>query len=102
MSGRWARRAGAPGFPFVPTYEYRHILVSLAGGLALLLSSAGPTHAGCNLIPQAQPAFRGALGTLDRPYAAPGDFVDVSVRQAICDGASPGISSLPTDHEVTL
>jgi hypothetical protein len=39
--------------------------------------------------PQAQPAFRGALGTLDRPYAAPGDFIDVNVRQALCDGPRP-------------
>jgi hypothetical protein len=59
-------------------------------------------HAGCNLIPQAQPAFRGALGTLDRPYAAPGDFVDVNVRTSLCDGVSSGVSSDPSNSEVTL
>ncbi len=70
--------------------------------LAVVSGAAPRVHAGCNLIPQAQPAFRGALGTLDRPYAAPGDFVDVNVRQALCDGASSGVSFDPAHHEVTL
>ncbi len=59
-------------------------------------------HAACNLIPQAQPAFRGALGTIDRPFAAPGDYVDVRVRQTLCDVASPGIAGSASQHEVTL
>ncbi len=84
------------------TTEYRRLLVSVLAGLTVLLSRASIVHAGCNLIPQAQPAFRGALGTLDRPYAAPGDFVDVNVRPSLCDGTSPGVGSFPSDQEVTL
>src|SRR5438128_701292 len=68
--------------------------------LALVLpTTARPA---CNLIPQAQPAFRGALGTVDRPYAAPGDFVDVYARQVFCDGTSPGIGLSSSQNEITL
>jgi len=60
----------------------------------VVLFGARAVHAGCNLIPQAEPAFRGALGTVDRPYATPGDFIDVNVRQALCDQASPGVGGV--------
>jgi hypothetical protein len=60
----------------------------------------GLAHAGCDIIPQAQLAFRGALGSTDRPYSTPGDLVDVGLQQ--CDGASPGFQPLPDDHVVTL
>lgn len=68
----------------------------------LLVATAPAARAACNLIPQAQPAFRGALGTVDRPFASPGDFVDVRVRTELCDGASPGIDASAAAHEVTL
>ena len=58
--------------------------------------------AGCNLIPQAQPIFRGSLGTLDRPFARPGDFVELHVRPTICDASSPGIGSDASALVVTL
>ena len=76
--------------------------IVLVGACLVAGVAASTAHAGCNLIPQAQPAFRGALGTLDRPYAAPGDFIDVAVRQAVCDDASPGFGFDPTQYEVTL
>ena len=59
-------------------------------------------HAACNLIPQAQIAFRGALGSVNRPFAAPGDFVELSVRTAVCDVGASGFSADPADHVVTL
>ena len=59
-------------------------------------------HAGCDLIPQAQPIFRGALGSLDRPFAGPGDFVELHVRPTICDQASPGLPASVDDLVVTL
>ena len=61
-----------------------------------------PARAGCNLIPQAQPVFRGTLGTLDRPFAGPGDFVELHVRPGVCDGASPGLGTDPSALVVTL
>src|SRR5712692_6943133 len=59
-------------------------------------------EASCNLIPQAQQSFRGTLGATDRPFAAPGDMVELSVRPQVCDGSSPGFSALPGNHVVTL
>ncbi len=66
-----------------------------------LLAPVG-VRAACKLIPQAQPAFRGTLGTLVPPYAVPGDFVDVDVRHTRCDGSSSGTGFAATQHEVTL
>lgn len=83
----------------------RRILVRLGTTLVAVLAvlaTASSARAACNLIPQAQPAFRGALGTVDRPFAAPGDFVDVRVRPEICDASSPGIGTLAIEHEITL
>jgi Tol biopolymer transport system component len=72
--------------------------------LVLVAVVVAPTaaRAGCNLIPQAQPIFRGALGTLDRPFAGPGDFVELHVRPTICDGTSPGLGADPSNLVVTL
>jgi hypothetical protein len=85
----------------VPRYPVRIVLTAFVAGLAAL---ARPTAApaGCNLIPQAQPIFRGALGTLDRPFAGPGDFVELHVRPAICDRTSSGIGTDPSSLVVTL
>jgi len=70
--------------------------------LAAVLSAARIAGAACNLIPSATQTFRGALGATNRPYAAPGDFVEVGVRPGACDGASPGLGALASDHEVTI
>lgn len=74
----------------------------LVAVLALAVLRSPAAHAGCDLIPQAQPIFRGALGSLDRPYAGPGDFVELHVRPPICDGASPGLPADVDDLVVTL
>ena len=74
------------------------------GALAVLLASAPerPAHAACNLIPSASTAFRGTLGSADRPFAAPGDFVEIAVPPERCAAASPGFSPVAADHVVTL
>jgi len=86
----------------VPTLNRRRytLLLVLAG--VCMLVRPPRTHAGCNLIPQAQPVFRGSLGTLDRPFAGPGDFVEVHVRPAVCDNVSPGLGLDPNALAVTL
>jgi len=69
----------------------------------LLLGS--PAHGSCNLIPQAQQTFRGARGAADRPFAAPGDFVEIGVRPQICDVGSEAIGAggrTAADYVVTL
>ena len=97
-----AQTTSVAGLP-TPTHSYpvRVVLITLVAALAALARpSAAP--AGCNLIPQAQPIFRGALGTLDRPFAGPGDFVELHVRPTICDGTSSGIGTDPSNLVVTL
>ena len=73
-----------------------------ACALSLFALRAEPVRAGCDLIPQSQPIFRSALGTVDRPFAGPGDFVELHVRPAICDQASPGLPANVDDVVVTL
>ncbi|MEO6029716.1 MAG: hypothetical protein ABIR79_22845, partial [Candidatus Binatia bacterium] len=58
--------------------------------------------AACNLIPSAVQSFRGTLGFSNKPYAAPGDFVEIGVRPAACDGTSPGLLPSATAHDVTV
>src|SRR5882724_7997636 len=80
----------------------RSMLLVSGAGVALVLLTAGHAGAACNLIPQAQILFRGALGSVDRPYAAPGDLVDLDVRSTLCDGTSTGFTAAPGNHVVTL
>jgi hypothetical protein len=51
--------------------------------VALTLLAMGPlmpdtVQANCDVIPQTSTVFRGALGSLDRPYAQPGDQLTLS------------------------
>jgi hypothetical protein len=79
----------------------------LAGAL-LAFALAGEARASCNVIPAATQDFRGALGSTNRPFASPGDVVEVRVRPAICDDTSTsfvdldGDGSLSDDHVVTV
>jgi hypothetical protein len=70
-----------------------------AGGL-LLLASARLAEAACNLIPSAEQTFRGTLGTTDRPFASPGEIVEVRAKPGIC-GPTPGFT-LADDYVVTV
>ncbi len=70
--------------------------------LGALLALADRADAACNLIPSATQAFRGTLGTTNKPFAAPGDFVEVNVRRDVCDLASPGLGAMASDHIVTI
>ena len=58
--------------------------------------------AACNLIPSAAKTFRGAIGATNRPFAAPGDFVEVGVEPGRCDAESPGIASAGDDAVVSV
>ena len=68
--------------------------------LCLGLAAAIPgrqADAACNTIPSAATTFRAALGSTDRPFAGPGDLVELRVRPDVCDGASPGFSASADD-----
>src|SRR6185369_12887113 len=72
--------------------------------LVLLLSvtttiAPSSAHAACNLIPGLRSQFVGALGVVDRPFAGPGEPVEVSLRE--CD-QSAGLSANAADHTVTV
>jgi len=78
--------------------------------LAIAAVAAGPQPAAavCNVIPGATQEFRGALGTTNRPFASPGDFVRLALRRKICDTASSGFVDLEggsirsDDYAVTI
>ena len=65
--------------------------------LLVLLCLPATARGACNLIPQASPAFRATRGTIDRPFAAPGDFVDL-----IYEHYSPGEYLLTREGSTTL
>src|SRR5262245_26506411 len=70
--------------------------------LLAILAVAVEARAACNLIPSATQTFRSTLGATNKPYAAPGDFVEVGVRPTLCDTASPGLLPQAADHDVTI
>ncbi len=59
-------------------------------------------HAGCNLIPSAEQTLRGPLGATNKPYAGPGDFVEVGLAPGRCDALSLGFGAEGDDHVVSV
>ncbi len=76
-----------------------HRLRRVAGSLAVaaVLLAAGRASAVCNVIPAATTDFRSGLGSANRPFAGPGDVVEVRVRPAVCDGTSTGFADVDAD-----
>src|SRR5262249_37235828 len=73
------------------------LVLLLAAAVAAIASSSA--HAGCNLIPGQRGQFVGTLGVVDRPFAGPGEPVEIGLRP--CD-QSPGLSANVADHTVTV
>src|SRR5689334_6353988 len=84
-----------------PTLELSQAVPRHGSGVAVTFAAvlviaslciADAARAACNLIPRASTTFRSALGSTNRPFAAPGEFVELKLRpaQGLCDGASPG------------
>ncbi|HUO38143.1 MAG TPA: hypothetical protein VMU34_10005, partial [Mycobacterium sp.] len=59
-----------------------------------------PAFAACNLIPQTAKTFNSTLGATNRPFAAPGESVEVRLRP--CDVGSAGIAATATGNVVTV
>ncbi len=72
---------------------------SVVVALAVTLTVTDEARAGCNLIPGTAKSFGAALGATNRPYAAPGERVELRLRP--CD-ASQGFLSGGDDHVVTF
>jgi hypothetical protein len=70
--------------------------------LVTLLTAGRPreVRAGCNLHPQTIKTYNSTLGVTNRPYAGPGERIDVRLRP--CDVASPGLGAADGDHVVTV
>jgi len=77
--------------------------------LAVLGGRAGPASGECDVIPGPPNQFRATLGAIDKPFASPGDFLDVLVRKEVCDTESLGLRNVappqtmgPEDVTVTV
>ena len=57
---------------------------------SIVLVSPHLAWGACNIIPGTTATFRGALGSADRPFAGPGDFVELHLNP--CDKTSAGFS----------
>ena len=51
--------------------------------VALSVARPEQAHAGCNLFPTTAKTFNATLGATNRPFAAPGESVEVTLRS--CD-----------------
>src|SRR5262245_23389540 len=77
--------------------------LALAAVLALaMLLPARSLLAACNLIPSARKTFRSTLGAASRPFAGPGEFVEVAVDPTRCDAASGGLLPTAAEHVVSV
>lgn len=74
---------------------------ALAVGISVLalLGLAGQVRAACNLIPGQRIGFASVQGRANRPFAAPGEAVEVSTRK--CDTGT-GLTATASDHVVTV
>src|SRR5258705_5813775 len=68
----------------------------------LVAVGAHRADAACNIIPSVSKTFRSSLGATNRPFAAPGDLVQVGVDPAGCDPGSPGLLGDPLQEAVTI
>lgn len=75
------------------------LVLALAAGLACVLAGA-PADAACNLIPGTTKTFGGVLGAANRPFAAPGELVELRFRG--CEATKSAFLPAAGDHLVTL
>lgn len=78
---------------------WRPRMLAVQVAMVASLAPAIDLHAACNLIPGTAKTFSSALGAVNRPFAAPGERVELRARK--CD-ASPGFSASGSAHVVTL
>ncbi len=87
---------------FCPSETSRSLL-ALAATAFLLGAAAGDAWAACDVIPGAKQDFRAAVGSTNRPFVSPDEFVDVKVRTTVCDVESLGFQlTNAADNIVTL
>jgi hypothetical protein len=62
--------------------------------------ASSTAQAACNLIPGTAKTFNAALGATNRPFAAPGEPLEIMLRS--CDPPSARVAASPADHVVTV
>src|SRR5262245_51033376 len=73
----------------------------VAASVALAVVWNAVADACCNIVPPAEPTFRGTLANVDRPFAHAGDWVRIPL-DALCHGTSPGFAGTASDQVVTV
>ena len=74
--------------------------ISLAAFALFAVGWSAAARASCNQIPGTQHLFRGTLGTVNRPFAGPGEAIELRLSPT-CDN-SPGFSQVAADHIVSI
>jgi cysteine-rich repeat protein len=103
---RWHPTPGRPGGArsrrFAPWRPASRLPIAPALLLLVgLLLGAPEAQAKCNAIPAATKDFRAALGSANRPFASPGDYVEVRAQPTRCGGDPSGFVDLDLDGDVT-
>lgn len=78
----------------------RQRIGSIALGLLAAVTMRQPGLAACNLIPQTEKSFDAARGAVTRPFAAPGEPIELRLRP--CDGPAPVLGPSPANRLVTV
>lgn len=68
--------------------------------LLLLTCWVPEAWAACNVIPAATRDFRSAIGSVNRPFAGPGDYVEVRLRPGVCGADAIRYVDLDSDGQV--
>ncbi|MEO8604799.1 MAG: hypothetical protein ABI629_19675, partial [bacterium] len=82
-----ARLAGSATIG-MPLWACRRRCAFIVAVLAAVWSAAGPAGATCNVIPGVSNTFRGARGSVDRPFASPDDVLALRLSP-VCDESGP-------------
>ncbi len=82
------------------TSSFDSLIGRISVALLALLGLARHADAGCNLIPGTAKSFNAALGATNRPFAAPGERLEVTLRD--CDAGTVGLTADAADHLVTI
>src|SRR4051794_32939644 len=72
---------------------------ALVAACALLVLPGPHAHAACNLVPGTSLTFNAALGATNRPYAAPNENLEISLRG--CD-PSAALAEPATNYLATV
>ena len=84
------------------SYVYTRAWTALFVALATAASPRS-ANACCNVIPEAPPSFRAAFGVSNRPFAGPGEPVELRVRGSrVCDTGLPSFAPTADGNVVTV